>query len=175
MSKKGVTVSEKDLAKIGAALDKLDDQLSHDFFRQVGRKLVAMFQLGFKAGKAPDGTPWAPVARGGQPLRLTGRLNRSIGFKATPDNLAIGTNVAYAKTHQHGLNGPVSVPKHTRKQTHAWGKPIAGGPITVEVKGHTKIMKINPRPFLGIEAPQRRAIATQWLAFMKGKIPQGDV
>lgn len=53
-----------------------------------------------KAGKAQieankSGTP-------GQPLRHTGRLNRSITSKTDADGVTVGTNVIYARTHQFG-------------------------------------------------------------------------
>lgn len=76
----------------------------------------------FKAQRAPDGTPWAPLKRAtlaarrkgkgagnAQILRDTGVLMNSIGssggygiHQLTPTSVTIGTRVPYAAIHQNG-------------------------------------------------------------------------
>ena len=72
-------------------------------FATIGRVLLARIKLCFMMGVDPWGSPWAALKlRRGQPLRDTGRLNRS--FVARPDasGVTVGTNVSYARTHQFG-------------------------------------------------------------------------
>lgn len=69
----------------------------------IGAVLVNRIRLGFRTGTDPWGRPWAPLKmRKGQPLRDTGRLQRSIGYAASADQVTVGTNVLYAKVHQFG-------------------------------------------------------------------------
>jgi phage virion morphogenesis protein len=68
----------------------------------VGRYLRSRVQLTFRAQQSPYGEAWQPTLRGGQILRLTGRLRDSVDFEAGDDHVAIGTNVRYARVHQFG-------------------------------------------------------------------------
>lgn len=69
----------------------------------VARALKAQVDLGFRGGRDPYGTPWAPLrSREGQPLRKTGRLQRSIRARHSRDEAVVGTNLAYARVHQFG-------------------------------------------------------------------------
>ncbi len=72
-------------------------------YATVGRVLVNRIRLCFKLGVTPWGNPWAPLKiRKGQPLRDTGRLNRSITSRVDSTGVTVGTNVAYAPVHQYG-------------------------------------------------------------------------
>jgi len=68
----------------------------------VGRALTARVELGFRRGEDPWGSAWDSVRRGGQPLRDSGRLARSITPDADADGVTLGTNVLYAPVHQFG-------------------------------------------------------------------------
>jgi phage virion morphogenesis protein len=58
---------------------------------------------GFATSTAPDGSSWDPLKqRAGQPLRDTGRLQRSYTSSVTNRGFSIGTNTRYAVTHQEG-------------------------------------------------------------------------
>ena len=84
--------------------------------RPVALYLAAQAKRCFVEGKAPDGTPWAPLKnpskrRGGasaKPLRDTGALMASLGSGqgnvrvGTAHGLLFGTNVSYAGFHQEG-------------------------------------------------------------------------
>lgn len=88
-------------------LARLDSAVSspRGAFETVGRVLVSRIKLCFKLGIDPWGTPWAALKiRKGQPLRDTGRLNRSITSSADNGGVTVGTNVQYARTHQYGAN-----------------------------------------------------------------------
>ena len=69
----------------------------------LGRLLKTRVQLGFQAGRDPYGNAWLPLrSRRGRPLRDTGRLMNSITYQVQGETLTVGTNVAYAPTHQFG-------------------------------------------------------------------------
>ena len=86
------------LAKLQAAADD-----KTEVFGRVGAAVLSKVQLGFKTGTDPWGNAWAPLKlRKGQPLRDTGRLNRSIRSKPDADGVTIGTNLIYARVHQYG-------------------------------------------------------------------------
>lgn len=118
----------------------------------VGGRLTNRVRMCFRTGTDPYGTAWARIShRDGQPLRETGRLQRSITHHVTSTGtehtLEIGTNTVYGRLHQFGGQGKkVSVPPFTRMQTMAWGRRIE--PRRVDVKAHTKTMNQKARPFL---------------------------
>ncbi len=71
----------------------------------LGNALANRVRLGFRLGRDPWGNPWKPLNprfRTGQPLRDTGRLQRSITSQVQGDAVVVGTNVRYARTHQYG-------------------------------------------------------------------------
>lgn len=72
-------------------------------YETIGRVLVNRIRFAFRNSTSPWGTPWAPLRyRKGKPLIDTGRLRRSIVYKATKNAVEIGTNVKYARVHQFG-------------------------------------------------------------------------
>lgn len=71
----------------------------------LGVALSNRIRLCFRLGTSPWGVPWKPLNpkfRTGQPLRDTGRLQRSINSQTQGDAVVVGTNVRYAATHQFG-------------------------------------------------------------------------
>lgn len=75
-------------------------------FTSIGRIVESDTKARFREQKSPEGVPWIPSQRvleeGGQTLRLTGRLQRSINYKAEEQSVEIGTNLLYARIHQLG-------------------------------------------------------------------------
>lgn len=89
------------LARIDALQASLNN--ARPVFAEVGRVLVNRIRLCFKLGIDPWGSPWAKLKlRRGQPLRDTGRLDRSITSAPDSTGVTVGTNVKYARTHQYG-------------------------------------------------------------------------
>lgn len=94
----------------GDAYDKLDKIIAacgdgKPAMNTIGRVLSSRIRLGFKNSQSPYGNPWKPITyRQGQPLRDTGRLLASIGYRAQKDNVSVGTDgqIIYAKIHQFG-------------------------------------------------------------------------
>lgn len=88
----------------------------------------------------------------GQVLKnRTGTLRRSINRRVvtSPGSIRayVGTNVKYARPHEYGFTGTVSVREHLRMQKLAWGKPMKN-PREVTVKAHPMKMNLPMRSFL---------------------------
>lgn len=108
--------------------------------QSIGR-LVLMLQRNVKADKLS-----------GQVLRVrTGRLRRSINARTegigteTPAGY-VGTNVSYARAHEYGFAGRVTVKQHMRNIKQAFGRSIT--PVQVMVGTHTRRVDIPEKSFL---------------------------
>lgn len=113
----------------------------------LGRAMVSDIDMNFRRSQGPDGTPWDSLKhRDGQPLRDTGRLQRSISYKASEDETEVGTNLKYAATHQFG----------------ATIKPKKGKFLVFPIRGaggqaryvFARQVIIPARPFIGLETRQ---------------------
>ena len=99
-----ITLHTQDLHELLDVTTRLGQQ--RKLMQRIGRAVHADTMMRFRAGKAPDGTPWLPLkTRQGEPLRDTGRLQRSITWAATEQQATIGTNVIYARAHNDGIPG----------------------------------------------------------------------
>ena len=134
--------------EVNKALDralKLGDTLP--LMTRIGRVMVTDTDLNFRRSQGPDGRPWRPLkSRKGQPLRDTGRLQRSIVFDANKKQVEIGTNVLYAPTHQFGAvikpkKGPFLI------------FPVAG-PGGKKRFVFARQIEIPARPFIGLKTRQ---------------------
>ncbi len=78
----------------------------------------------------------------------THRLHDSIAVTSDDGGLsaAIGTDVAYAGVHEFGFSGSENVREHLRRQSVAFGKPIA--PVEVLVRAHSRRVDFPERSFL---------------------------
>jgi phage gpG-like protein len=95
-------INDKGAAAKLNALAKLTGNLE-PVFAVIGSRIASRIRLCFKLGIDPWANPWAALKmRKGQPLRDTGRLQRSITSKPDAKGVTVGTNVKYAKTHQFG-------------------------------------------------------------------------
>lgn len=88
----------------------------------------------------------------GQVLNVrTGRLRRSITQTTKRESTLItgivGTNVEYARGHELGFNGSVSVKAHLRLIKKAWGKNIS--PRSISIKSHSRQVNLPKKSFLG--------------------------
>lgn len=77
-----------------------------DLAKALAAEALDLIDDGFATGTAPDGSKWEPLhptlSRSGQPLRDTGRLQRSYTARVTNSGFVVGTNTRYAVTHQEG-------------------------------------------------------------------------
>lgn len=118
---------------------------------EIGGYVTAETQSRFERGHGPDGRAWPPSIRvqmhqGGQTLVDTGRLRDSITWRATRRAVTIGSNVVYAAIHQ--LGGRIRARSAKALKFHI---PGVGWRTTAAVN-------IPARPFLGINAGDRREI-----------------
>lgn len=100
----GITVNLDD--SLGQAkIRALEKALANPrpLYATLGRLLVNRIRVLFRLGVDPWGTPWLPLKiRKGQPLRDTGRLQRSVSFTATDEGVSVGTNLRQAALQQFG-------------------------------------------------------------------------
>lgn len=150
----------------------------------IGAQAVVFYKQRFQEQAWADNTtqPWAkrkPGAkrnRGRAILIDTGRLRRSIRvISATQSSVTIGTDVPYARAHNEGFRGTVTVPAHTRskyeklkvgtgvfsiktknERTRTEKRAVEGGDITV--KSYTKRMNLPRRQFMGASATLNKQI-----------------
>jgi phage virion morphogenesis protein len=102
MAKILIRISDAGVKAKLAALDKATKDMQ-PVYATIGRVLVNRIRLCFKLGIDPWGNPWQALKfRKGQPLRDTGRLNRSIVSKVDAIGVTVGTNLIYAPVHQFG-------------------------------------------------------------------------
>lgn len=102
----------------------------------IGRVLKTKTQLGFHTGTDPYGTPWAPLkSRSGQPLRDKGHLMDSFDYRVEGNSVVVGTNMPYARTHQHGA---VIKPKSTDAKARLFfmvgGVPVFAKSVTIPAR-----------------------------------------
>lgn len=88
----------------------------------------------------------------GQVLHVrTGTLRRSINRRVTqiPQGTfaSVGTNVSYARVHEFGFRGNVSVRARTRKVKSAFGKPLRAAALQ-NVRAHSRRVDLPARSFL---------------------------
>jgi phage gpG-like protein len=126
-------------------LEALPAQILNEAANITAATAVDSFQKNFTK-KGFDGNPWEPAKvkkKTGSLLVDSGDLLGSIEPKHIgPDKVVIGAGgykAPYAKVHNEGFEGSVSVPEHTRKSP--WG--------TVNVKAHTRQANIPQRQFMG--------------------------
>jgi phage virion morphogenesis protein len=136
-----------DTADINSLIDKtLAFGKTGALMERLGRVMLTDVDMNFRRGVSPDGTPWAPLKhRQGQPLRDTKRLQNSMTYSASNDEVTVGTNVIYAPTHQFG----------------ATIKPKKGKFLVFKLGDKTVFAKqvtIPARPFIGIGEIQVRKI-----------------
>lgn len=115
----------------------------------------------------------------GQVLNVrTGRLRRSINQRITESGSRIegivGTNVEYARVHELGFKGVVSVKAHARKIKQAWGKPLKSAKV-VQVAAHTRNVDIPKRAFLlpalrEMDDDARKEISAALNSIYKGRL-----
>jgi phage virion morphogenesis protein len=164
--------------------DAMQGQGSLAAMQEIGRYGKTSTQFRFRDQRGPDGARWlqsqAARERGGQTLRESNRLYRSLTWRATPGEASWGTNVVYAAVHQYGIAENVNVRAHTRMFVRRLGarteylKPkkrgrkakLVQGSIgesgasvrRVEVKAHQRPMLMHRRPFLGFSLADRSEI-----------------
>lgn len=114
---------------------------AHDKIRMKVESLAIQLQSKVKGEKLSD-----------QLLHVrTGRLRNSITYKITETSNGIygtvGTKVEYARAHEYGFHGHVTVKQHLRNITMAWGKELKT-PHAIQVKSHSRQANVKEKSFL---------------------------
>ncbi len=166
MSNAGIQLKiDVNSAEVRSALAQLANRLANRkaALDSIGQSLVTSTHHRFETERGPDGSPWAslsqryvarPKKRGGRgglehPILVrTARLLPSIVFKATNDELAVGTNAKFPGG------------EYSRAAIHQLGgKPgMAPGPAAIPA-----------RPFLGIDANDEREIGRLLMKHLEGE------
>lgn len=123
----------------------------------------------------PTGHKWLPSLRvrhsGGKTLTLSGRMRQSIRSIAHRSQVEIGTNVKYARAHQEGFDGDVTVAAHTRRMTQVFGRKLAS-PIDAVIPSFKRHMKMPKRAFLGLSSDDREELAAQVTDYVAEVAPE---
>lgn len=88
----------------------------------------------------------------GQVLNVrTGKLRRSINQRVAGQDTpmvsgTVGTNLVYARPHEYGFKGKVTIREHVRTQVTAFGRSIT--PVQVVVGSHARNVTLPERSFL---------------------------
>ncbi|KAB2921671.1 MAG: phage virion morphogenesis protein [Dechloromonas sp.] len=135
-----------DDAEVLAAFEWARNSLSNlqPLLSDVGDSLVASTKQRFATGKGPNNVPWKALrprtikAKGGKTLILVDRniLFSSITYRATANEVEVGTNVQYAAIHQFG--GEIQIAARSqkaRRRTETSTRKNADGTETVYRKG----------------------------------------
>lgn len=106
---------------------------------------IVVGQLAFKLENKVKGKLNGEVLK-----RRTGLLRRSINDRviAEGDSVTgiVSTAVVYARAHEYGFDGMVSVRAHLRTIKQAFGRAIS--PVTFPVAAHSMHMKLPEKSFL---------------------------
>jgi phage virion morphogenesis protein len=143
----GDDVLERELA----ALIRAGEDLA-PFMDALGLELEVNTLDRFDREADPQGKAWTPSARasaeGGKTLTDSARLKASIGYRASANELMVGTNVVYGATHQFGFSGAQKVAAHKRRLTSAFGRRLKT-PVEAIIPEFTRQMEMPVRAFLG--------------------------
>jgi len=158
----GVRIEVKGAEEALGTLSEAVARTEHprDLFDAIGASLVVSTQRRFEIGEDPDGSPWPASIRvllqGGRTLIDTANLLRSITHEASDAGVAVGTDVAYAATHQFG-----ATIRPVRARSLVFRLGGANTPLVF-----AREVTIPARPFLGLDAEDEEeieAIAADWL------------
>jgi phage gpG-like protein len=135
----GVRIDRK---AVDAALRKTAANLAdkRPLMENIGGMLVSQIIDCFDRAQGPDGKPWPPIKREGEPLKLhVGGLFSQIHYVADADQVEAGTDVEYAPYHQNGTRPYTIKPK--AKRALFW----SGAEHPVGLVHHPGL---KPRPFV---------------------------
>ena len=172
MARNPVRIEIKNLAGARALFAKVKQlgENPDELLEIAGGILEASTRRRFDEGKGPSGIPW-PISRraqrdGGKTLVDTGGLLGSIRYAVTPGRLEIGVDALtesakHAASHQFGVTELVGISAHSRTINEAFGIPLPS-PRVVNVRAHSRNMKIPARPFLGVDQIDRDDVKIEW-------------
>lgn len=154
-----IRIGDAASAGMAAVVARIDHP--RGFFDDIGAALVVSTQERFDRETGPDGNPWPrsirALADGGRTLTDTARLRNSITHLASDDQVAVGTNVPYAGTHQGGAVIRAKTSRGLRFRAAGNGAWVTKESVTIP-----------PRPFLGLDAGDEAMIARRAESWISG-------
>lgn len=137
----------------------------------------------FTSETGPGGIPWPKSKRAlgeavgprgpkpaGKTLTDTGDLRDSIRYELRPGEVTVGSdglkNPVKALANQFGSHRQTVVLGHPRVIRSAFGIPLPQ-PRTVNVRPHGRVTNIPPRPFIGVDADDRRELTRAWIGTLR--------
>ena len=129
--------------------------------QEIGEEMVEATKERFRTQRDPQGRPWRPLSpktrkykRKNQDkiLTLDARLRNSIVYQVRGNAVAWGSSLVYAAAHQLGVDQMVHVRAHVRRLGRGRRQRI------VQVRSHTRHMRLPARPFLGVSDEDFRTI-----------------
>lgn len=111
--------------------------------KQAGAEVARQSSEEYLSGPRPDklGRVSGDLARSIGSVSKKGGVNRVNG-----NTIVIGTNLVYARAHEEGFRGVVTVPAHERRTNVAFGR--MRGVFLQKIRTHSRKMNIKARPFL---------------------------
>lgn len=137
-----------DTRAIDQALRRLESHVedTSPAMRAIGEHIASQIDLSFRDAKDPYGNPWKELSavtvakrrrESSKPLNDTGHLKASITSNPGHNEVTIGTNEKYGRTHQFGAtqgqygrsrrNGPIpwgNIPARPFMPTESGGMPL---------------------------------------------------
>jgi len=179
-------------ARVTALLGALEDLT--DPLNQAGALIVARSQDAFRNQASPDGERWHPrmapnvpaivnsLNQGRKPLARhlkpgpallnTGRLRRSINWKAGPDFLEVGSNLSYANLMQEGGKTSHTLQPTGRRTLAEWMRTATGRRHRDDLgwlfSQPSFDVEVAARPFVQITDEDERTIAELVEAHLEG-------
>lgn len=144
-----VEIRDEQVVKLISQLDERASDLSEPL-AEVGEYMVSEITQLFRDGKDPYGRGWKTSNRakreGGKTLVDFGHLRDGTHYAVRGNELRVQNAIEYARVHNEGFEGDVTINAHQRIITQAFGRPIA--PVTVQVRSHSKRQKLEKRQFI---------------------------
>lgn len=107
----------------------------------------------FRSEESPEGTRWKPSiradAQGGKTLTMSAALKNSIRAQSDAAGAAVGTNLAYAATHQFGAERTIRAKRGRYLRFRIGDRWVSVPSVRI---------KIPARPFLGISREDEEEI-----------------
>ncbi|HHW4665534.1 TPA: phage virion morphogenesis protein [Yersinia enterocolitica] len=168
------------LAQLQQAVERLADSgLRGELLESLGAIVETQTRRRITDEKeSPSGTAWqdwsdgyAKTRHGNQSLlQGDGNLDDSITYVVERNQVRVGTPLEYARVHQEGFNGSVSVGSHQRLIKQAFGR-VLKHPVWQTVGAHSRMMSIAQREFLGLSSSNSKELLHVIGDFWKEVLP----
>ncbi|HEY3309866.1 MAG TPA: phage virion morphogenesis protein [Desulfuromonadaceae bacterium] len=162
-------IDDSDIQRVLGRLQKKAGNL-HPCLKNIGLHLEESTKQRFSKEEDPAGIHWAALKsstlkrkKNLKTLTESADLRDSIISAVRNNGLRVGTNKAYAATHQFGRD---KMPEHKRTVTSVYGNKLKF-PVWAQVKSYNP--KIPARPFLGISTTDREEILVLVQHYLKEK------